>query len=79
MNGPREDDTIVLERVKKEIIKQIHIVFKNPDLEDWWLTFHLEERIKYKDFIRDVFLFEQSGACGQKADWLHYSLGSDRH
>jgi hypothetical protein len=31
-SGTRQDDSIVLERVKKEIVKNIYTVFKNPDL-----------------------------------------------
>ena len=31
-SGARHDDSIVLERVKKEIVKHIYTVFKNPDL-----------------------------------------------
>jgi hypothetical protein len=33
-SNSRQDDTVVLEKVKNEIIKNIHMVFKNPDLED---------------------------------------------
>ncbi len=33
-NNPRREDTAVLEKLKKEVIKQIQLVFKNPDLED---------------------------------------------
>ena len=31
-NSPRQDDSTILDRVKKEIVKQIYTVFKNPDL-----------------------------------------------
>jgi hypothetical protein len=33
-SNPRRDDTVVLEKVKKEIVKAICLVFKNPDLDD---------------------------------------------
>jgi len=31
-SNPRREDKIVLEKLEKEIVKQIQQVFKNPDL-----------------------------------------------